>query len=1264
MKEEIMRKPFRVLAALLVCCMVAGMLPPASSAAEGSVLTPTEDQKKSFAAYVDSPAVKDGDIIDLGGGTAHVGGGATDEPWIITKAVTIQNGSIVIRRGGVLLGADVTFSNITANFTSNIRNAMIANGHTLTLENVTAAGSPVEGVQSQNMSFNLFCGTLYPSDGTCGATESFSVPTPGAAGKIVIKGSTKLQNENIYGPGNIYAGSLCMGGLDQAHNGANQNGPKNEFQGDAEIVIEGAASSTALGTVYACGAQQRIPVGAASGKNMYPDPQNYTVSGTVTVSGKVPDVAGAGSGSTKVVYRGSSNEAAPLWTSLSSLTVESGNVVLKAGSNLREDADLTVAGGAILSIVNLDTPVTVNNFTGGGSLALGDAKQLQISGSVTGTTSVGIGGVFNGASSAVPLEGHTYIQADASTDDSFKLLPFTTRPDLLMERDEIGNWTIVRNEEDVDRPILRSLTMDSISIPLNALDEPDYGAEMRLTTTFVDPKNAPLIKTFPLSIDVNGEKAKADEEWSYTASGIQEMYLDYDGADEYLWVVPEKKDARYEITITIPGEHTENGQPLSATGTLTVGNPGLTSISKPQAITGLTWTGEVQTGVPEGIGYTLKGHTGTDVGDYEATAELKAGYQWEDGTKDSVKIPWSIGKAEGPELPAGVYGIAPTTENGSDGKITGTTADMEYDTDEAFTDPKPCADGETTGLAAGTYYVRLKETKNHEAGKAAEITVPAYGTPTVESISVNSTAHKTQYKVGDALDVTGLTIEVRTSDGKSTTLLVTENMVSGFDASAAAEQQTLTIHYQGMTATYTISITAQTPEDPAYPVTVANSYAAVSGAGEYKAGETVTVRAGTRISYRFSTWQAQGITLSSPGSSEVTFTMPDHAVTLTAVWRQSSSGGSGGGSSGSGGSSSGSGSSSSSGSTVKRPDGSTVTTSTDRTTGTVTQTTKRPDGTQTVIETAKDGVVTTTDTRVDGSTVRTVDRPDGSGRVDAEYVNGISTSLVTDASGHRETEVRLPAEMTGGLQSTGGAAVLPIPDITPDGTDAVTVYTNSAQPVKVVFPAQRADSGTVAVLVAADGTRSILPACVPVAGGITVSVSDGAVVALVDNGKSFPDTGSHWAGDAITFVSARELFSGTESGSFAPDAPLSRAMLMTVLARLDGADTRSGAVWYEAGMHWAVSHGVSDGTNPEGLITREQLAVMLYRYAQSPTPALQALSFPDAAQVSGYAGDAMCWAVEQGILTGGSSGQLDPGGEATRAEAAAMLMRYLNALNR
>ena len=724
-----MRKPFRLLAAVLVCCMVAGMLPPVSFAVGAREYSLDEAQREDLLGFIESSA-SDGDIINLGG-TAYVKGGSTDEPWIIKKAVTIQGGSIVIRRGGVLLGADVTFSNVTVNFTSNIRNAMIANGHTLTLENVTAEGKTVDNVPYQNMSFNLFCGTLIPKKEQFGDAETFDVPEPGDTGRIVIKGATSLQNVNTYGPGNIYAGSLCTGGLDGPHNGADANGPGNQFEGNAEIVIEGAKSSTALGTIYACGAQQRIPVGAQSGKVMLPNPDTYTVKGTVTIRGKVPDVAGAGAGNTSVVYNGGNNQATQTWTGLSSLTIEAGNVMPKPGSSLREGADLAVADGATLNITDMGSPLTVNNFTGGGSLILGKSQQLYINGNVEGTTAVGVGN----SSTTKPSEDHIYIQADKSTDNSFELIPYSAKPELVLKRQSDGSWMIIESEE-VEKPKLRNFTIDDTSIQINQLDDPSYDAVMKLTTTFVDPQNAPLIETFPLSIEVNGEKAEIGADDMYTAPGILRLTTEYNGVNEILRVRPAKAEAgRYEIKITIPGEHTESGQPLTATGTLTVGNPDPTTIPIPQGNSNLTWTGEVQTGVKEGTGYTLTDHTGTDAGDYEATATLKDGYLWEGGTKDPVKIPWRIGKAEGPELPAGVvYGTAPTTENGSDGKINGTTTDMEYADNEEFTDAKDCADGATTGLPAGTYYVRFKETKNQEAGKASEIIVPAYGTPVVDSI--------------------------------------------------------------------------------------------------------------------------------------------------------------------------------------------------------------------------------------------------------------------------------------------------------------------------------------------------------------------------------------------------------------------------------------------------------------------------------------------------------------------------------------------------
>ena len=113
-----------------------------------------------------------------------------------------------------------------------------------------------------------------------------------------------------------------------------------------------------------------------------------------------------------------------------------------------------------------------------------------------------------------------------------------------------------------------------------------------------------------------------------------------------------------------------------------------------------------------------------------------------------------------------------------------------------------------------------------------------------------------------------------------------------------------------------------------------------------------------------------------------------------------------------------------------------------------------------------------------------------------------------------------------------------------------------------------------------------------------------------------------------------------------------------MLARLEGVDTSKGSTWYEAGRQWSMENGVSDGTNMEGSLTREQLATMLYRYAGSPAVSGTITGFADVASVSDWALDAMTWAVENGIITG-SNGKLNPQSNATRAEVAAMLMRFI-----
>ena len=150
---------------------------------------------------------------------------------------------------------------------------------------------------------------------------------------------------------------------------------------------------------------------------------------------------------------------------------------------------------------------------------------------------------------------------------------------------------------------------------------------------------------------------------------------------------------------------------------------------------------------------------------------------------------------------------------------------------------------------------------------------------------------------------------------------------------------------------------------------------------------------------------------------------------------------------------------------------------------------------------------------------------------------------------------------------------------------------------------------------------------------------------------------SDWFADAVKYVSDKGLMSGTGSDKFAPSATTTRAMLMTVLARYAGEDTTGGATWYEKGMNWAKAKGVSDGTNPNADITREQLVTMLYRYAGTPAVNGSLSDFSDATSVSSYAVNAMQWAVENGIVNG-SNGKLNPQNNATRAEVAAILMRF------
>ena len=149
-----------------------------------------------------------------------------------------------------------------------------------------------------------------------------------------------------------------------------------------------------------------------------------------------------------------------------------------------------------------------------------------------------------------------------------------------------------------------------------------------------------------------------------------------------------------------------------------------------------------------------------------------------------------------------------------------------------------------------------------------------------------------------------------------------------------------------------------------------------------------------------------------------------------------------------------------------------------------------------------------------------------------------------------------------------------------------------------------------------------------------------------------------WFYDYVDYVYANGLMDGVSDASFNPNGTMSRAMVWAILARIDG-QTVTGESWIEAARAWAMSNGISDGTDPNGLVTREQFATMLWRYAGEPGSTFSLAAYTDAGRVSDWAQGAMRWAVEKGIITGVTETEIDPHGTATRAQAAAMLMRFM-----
>ena len=373
--------------------------------------------------------------------------------------------------------------------------------------------------------------------------------------------------------------------------------------------------------------------------------------------------------------------------------------------------------------------------------------------------------------------------------------------------------------------------------------------------------------------------------------------------------------------------------------------------------------------------------------------------------------------------------------------------------------------------------------------------------------------------------------------------------------------------------------------------------------------------------------------------------------------------------------------------TTVEEDGTKVETTT-RPDGSKTEVTTEPDGTKTTVDTAKDetvttmvenldgsktetkeepdGTVTTTETDKEGNKKETVEKSDGTTTTTYDNVDGTYSVTVADADGNTKSEVTLTEESILKAAEEKESISLPMPELplTDDKEKApvVTVSLPKNTEVAVEIPVEDVTTGTVAVLVDENGTETIIKTTISTENGILVKLADGDTIKVVENSKEFDDVPeSYWGYEAVQFASSHELFAGTGDAVFSPDAPMTRAMVWTVLARLDGINT-SGEIWYAAGQQWAMEHGISDGTNPNAEVTREQMAAMLYRYAllkeYDTAEKADLADYADAASISDYAVEAMAWANAKEVVNGVTTTTLEPQMDAARVQVAQMLKSF------
>lgn len=396
---------------------------------------------------------------------------SNDLPLVIAKKVTITGGSLTVNHAGIILGNNVTFTDMNLKFANMVRNAIIANGNTLTLRNVS---NPAIGKNS----LHLFAGTLTePMDGV-------TVPSPGGEGRIELSGKVQV--------GEIHAGALS----DVSNDTFTDVVSTNVSDVPAKITLKSDLSGeSTIGTIYGCGAREvrgYTGGGQSGGDALVSAPTLYRVTGSAIVQVETANAIGnidldgnTGSDLNARVYytstssylRGFRNVA-----NLASLDVYSGQYNLKSNrADTLANTDISVNGGALLSFTDILSPLTIRNFDGGspenpahllffGKMGEMNKQKLTIQGEVSGFTNVSIN--YTSFPDKAELD-YAYISTPNSLNGEFHLIPASSQAGKDFYRNSNGDWIIPSKPISTDTDLSRA----TITLP-NYTGSVPYDPEM------------------------------------------------------------------------------------------------------------------------------------------------------------------------------------------------------------------------------------------------------------------------------------------------------------------------------------------------------------------------------------------------------------------------------------------------------------------------------------------------------------------------------------------------------------------------------------------------------------------------------------------------------------------------------------------------------------------------------------------------------------------------------------------------------------------